>query len=149
MVQDLAPAFDGIEVAITTGGGAANGQMQDYHTDDCDDEAEDAFPADNLEGFEGVLLQDPFLEDELGGSEYLGHGDHQDADDCVERSRELGFGLDGFQYGTGDLDAFVDVRARPRLRLWIWCNGSGETDDGNADDDDEECGPLVQSQSPM
>lgn len=100
--------------------------MQEQHANNSDEEAEDAFPADNLEGLERVVLEDPLLGYELGCGEDLSASNEEDADNCAD----CGGGGGGRHFMTFDGCGLLLEE------------GASKTDDADTENDDEEGEPL-------
>lgn len=123
---NLLQTLNCIEVPVLALGSAANGDVQEQHADNSDEEAEDAFPADDLEGLERVVLEDPFLGYELGCGEDLGASDEEDTDNCAD----CGGGGGGRHFMTFD------------GRGLLLEEGASKTDNADTEDDNEEGEPL-------
>lgn len=126
---DLAESLNGVKVSVLALGVAANGNMEDNHSNDGDNEAKNTLPANNLQWLKGVVLEDPFLSHELGCGEDLGTSDEENTDDGSEGS------AGGVLINRGIVVEFGD-------KFLFFEEGSSKTDDSNTENDDKQREPL-------
>lgn len=105
--------------------------MEDQHDDQGNGEAEQALPADDLEGLDARPLQQVLLQHELRGGEDLRAGDQQDANGGAEG---LGAGI--------PLCPLLPAVFRSVVRP----DGAGEPDERHARHDADQRGPLEEVQ---